>query len=294
MHVTRCRLSEAAKSASSATITATVGQENLLLQTYAISVPPPHNRTPDLVPGTRDVTATNIIRQLHPSLLKDHLPLSVTGDGNCFYRALSRGLYGHERYHALLRLLTALEIACFPCYYDTTRPDYLDIVMDKRISVPPYQDTLTSACTLGKETELVHMYAASAVIRMPIKSVHLVNNEHVQAWNRTVRGHDVSEDTHCKIQVLWSARAMPSDVTSFNPTHFVLLHRTAAPDQTTEVSDCDASGVEDMDAASRTDNTATAVAEDSFAAREDSFDASVHSVDLTSAGVEDMDVAAGK
>ena len=143
----------------------------------------------------------------------------------------------------------ALEIACFPCYYDPTRPDYLDIVKDKRISIPPYHDTLTSACTLGKETELVHMYAASAVIRMPIKSVHLVNNEHVQAWNRTVRGHDVSEDTHCKIQVLWSARAMPSDVTSFNPTHFVLLHRTAAPDQTTEVSDCDASGVEDMDVA---------------------------------------------
>ena len=49
-----------------------------------------------------------------------------------------------------------------------------------------------------------------------------------------------------------------------------------------------------MDAASRTNNAATAVADDSFAAREDSFDASVHSVDLTSAGVEDMDVAAGK
>jgi len=128
---------------------------------------------------------------------------------------------------------------------------YVDIVKDKRISIPPYHDTLSSGSTLGKETELVHLYAANGVIRMPIKSVHLVNNEHVQAWNRTVRGHDVSEETQCKIQVLWSACAMPTDVTSFNPTHFVLLHRTAAPDQTTEVSDYGATaGVEDMDAAS--------------------------------------------
>ena len=50
-----------------------------------------------------------------------------------------------------------------------------------------------------------------------------------------------------------SARQFESIEFPFHPyiksTHFVLLHRTAAPDQTTEVSDCDASGVEDMDVA---------------------------------------------
>ena len=49
----------------------------------------------------RDVT-------LSPSM--HHIPRSVLGDGNCMYRALSRGLFGTENHHLHVRLLTALEI----------------------------------------------------------------------------------------------------------------------------------------------------------------------------------------
>lgn len=82
--------------------------ERLLLKTYNIKLPDyPTLGTP---PGRRDAAATGVLQMLHPILGSDHVPLSVIGDGNCLFRALSRGLYGHENHHQHIRLLTAMEI----------------------------------------------------------------------------------------------------------------------------------------------------------------------------------------
>ena len=57
---------------------------------------------------------------LSPSMLNDHIPISVLGDGNCMYHALSRGLFGTENHHLHVRLLTALEIIQNRKLYDVS------------------------------------------------------------------------------------------------------------------------------------------------------------------------------
>jgi len=221
-----CRLSEAVATKSSAVLTAAVGQETLLHQTYGIALPPAHNRNSSVVPGTRDITGTVILNAFHPCLAQHAVPLAVQGDGNCLYRAVSRQLYGNEDMHAILRLLTAIEIACFPTYYDPAAAQYENLVGDDRIHVPDYIETLETVCKFGHESELIHMYPLSAVISMPITSVYPATNVHVEAWNRQVVGRNVNPST-ADIKILWSACSRPADLTRFTPTHFVPLHPVA-------------------------------------------------------------------
>ena len=222
-----CRLSAAVSAADSATLTAAVGQENLLLQTYGVTLPAIHRRNADVVPGTRDAVATKILEMLQPRLLLSNVPLAVAGDGNCMFRAVSRALYGTESLYGLLRLLTALEMSCHPAYYDATRADYSGNINDASVYITAYQDLLHAACTVGASSEFIHMYAVSAVVGVPIKSVHPSNSLHFQAWNETVVGRNVQQHA-ADIQLLWSSSALPSDSSSFAADHFVVLHHLPA------------------------------------------------------------------
>jgi len=199
-------------------ITVAVGQENLLLQTYKVTLPPAHNRNTNLMPGSRDVTSTIILNSLQPALLQDHVPISISGDGNCMFRALSKALYGTENMHTLLRLLTSLEIACF-------LPDYENLLAlaDSQISVPDYTECLQTVCELGSATELIHLYAASTVIGKPIQSVFPLRNSHFSPWDRLVVGRNLTHQA-TNIKLLWSSASVPQDMQTFSPNHFVLLH----------------------------------------------------------------------
>ena len=168
----RCRLSEAVNTTASAELTRAVGKENLLLQTYDIFLPPPHQRAAWLVPGNRDIVGSRILQTFYPSLVQHAVSLAVQGDGNCLFRAVSRLLYGKENMHKLLRLLTALEIGSFPQYYDPSDVQYVSLVGNAPIQLPDYMDTLQTACTLGASSEICHIYALSAVIDMPMQSVY--------------------------------------------------------------------------------------------------------------------------
>ena len=73
----RCRLSEAVNTTASAELTRAVGKENLLLQTYDIFLPPPHQRAAWLVPGNRDIVGSRILQTFYPSLVQHAVPLAV-------------------------------------------------------------------------------------------------------------------------------------------------------------------------------------------------------------------------
>jgi len=82
----------------------------LLLQAYNVSPPPRY--TGSEPPGIRDSVATCVLQLYHPCFLLSSILLSVAGDGNCLFRALSRGLYAVARtttficaYSRLWRLL---------------------------------------------------------------------------------------------------------------------------------------------------------------------------------------------
>ena len=120
----------------------------------------------------KDVASINILRNFQPLILNSLTPLYTVGDGNCMYRAISLGLYGNEDMHLLLRLYTSLELVLHRATYDSNHPDFSPIITDNRIIVPPYSDLLSSATNVFSWSEMIHMYAASAVIGEPIGSYY--------------------------------------------------------------------------------------------------------------------------
>ena len=148
------RLSLACKTPSKLKVA--VRNESLLLATYQVALPP---RQSFPITGSRDVIATGILEKFQPALLEDHVPMEIVGDGNCFFRTISRGLYGHENHHVLLRLLTALQVAEFPPYYDNKRCGYCDLIKDSRLPMHTYGDILSRDCTLGAYIAIEHFFA---------------------------------------------------------------------------------------------------------------------------------------
>ena len=69
--------------------------------------------------------------------------------GNCLFRALSRGLFGDEESHLLIRLLTAIEIIQNRHHYDTRDEQYCDSIRDTRLMHDSYSQLFTSVTTLG-------------------------------------------------------------------------------------------------------------------------------------------------
>ena len=190
-----------------------------MLDTHSVTLPPAHQRDPGLIPGQRDMTATAVLQLMKPALLDNHVPLKVFGDGNCLYRALSRALYGTEEYHMLLRLFTALEILCHDKLYDPQHPEMAQMIGDRRIDLPSYNDTCKAVLKPGEDQDIVHMYAASAVINMPIVSHHPSSSELLTAWSRRVVGRGV-KDMATDVRLLWSSGSVPDTAATFTANHF--------------------------------------------------------------------------
>jgi hypothetical protein len=61
----------------------------LLLKTYGLHVPEVVEQAGN---HDSDDISESILRQYHPAVLTEKYPAETTGDGNCFYRAVSRAL----------------------------------------------------------------------------------------------------------------------------------------------------------------------------------------------------------
>ena len=118
-----------AKEESIDSLRAQVRTEIRLLLTYNVRLPEATNSAS----GPPDPVSLRILELLEPKILTDYVPLFVIGDGNCLFRALSKALYNNEKHHAHIRLLTALEIAFYPSFYDPSAPDYQDLILDRQI-----------------------------------------------------------------------------------------------------------------------------------------------------------------
>jgi len=137
-------------------------------------------------------------------------------------------MYGSEQIHAILRLLTAIEIACFQSSYDPASAECTDLIADERIYLPPYTETLHNACKLGEYTDIVVLYAVSAVIGRPITSVYPV---HVEAWNRIVVGRQVHQQT-AEMKLMWSTGRLVDGACTISLKHFAVLHPVPNAQQT--------------------------------------------------------------
>jgi len=70
---------------------------------------------------TVDKPSVDMLMHHCPWLLKQYVPASVAGDGNCLFRAVSVALYGHESAYCHLCLLTTTEVLMnrTPCNFAT-------------------------------------------------------------------------------------------------------------------------------------------------------------------------------
>ncbi|KAI8490550.1 hypothetical protein Bbelb_318180 [Branchiostoma belcheri] len=137
--------------------------------TYHAELPP---ATPNPTAGPEDATSVAILQLLDPAVLQRYQPLSVEEDDNCFYRAISRVLYGHDLAHPFLRLLTTMEIAEHRSFYDREAEDAIDLIEDEMLRDEDYSAVLRHAVhvRLGRYASFHYMLAMSSVLGTPFES----------------------------------------------------------------------------------------------------------------------------
>ena len=200
--------------------------EKLLLETYNINLPVQSTSTP----GPTDQTSVDILQLFQSIMLKSWVPLQVVGDGNCLFRAVSRALYNRESCHQLLRLLTAIEMIIHPECYDSSRPDYQDLIKDVRAAASgstAYGGLVKNVCLLGAYMEMHHIYALSAVVCQPIKSYFppTGNDYVVSGLNRSVCGRGVTFIDKPAVWIMWTCTEVPKNIEKFQANHFSVLHK---------------------------------------------------------------------
>ncbi|KAI8487310.1 hypothetical protein Bbelb_351080 [Branchiostoma belcheri] len=160
---------------------------------------------------TRKTKVTPSISLLDPAVLQRYQPLSVEADDNCFYRAISRVLYGHELAHPFLRLLTTMEIAEHRSIYDREAEDAIDLIEDEMLRDEDYSVVLRHAVhvRLGRYASFHYMLAMSSVLGTPFES-YCPPTEHEHAFSapftRDVRGRNVGKDDRPTFKIIQHIR----------------------------------------------------------------------------------------
>jgi hypothetical protein len=58
------------------------------------------------------------------SMQGSHTPIRITGNGNCFYNAISMALFGSEEYYPIIRFATVYALVTSKEYFD----NYFDVI----------------------------------------------------------------------------------------------------------------------------------------------------------------------
>jgi hypothetical protein len=112
--------------------------------------------------------STGLLNKYGVEVLKKFSSRDVTGDGNCFFRSVSLALYGTQDYHAYLRAVTAFHLIENQRLYDINGGYF--VMHDTCVYTPCFRMVVNSALTDGTYAELVHIFALSDALGMPIQS----------------------------------------------------------------------------------------------------------------------------
>ena len=139
----------------------------MVLQTYSVELPSFSNLEEY---SPRDEVAIEILKMYHPVILIENVPLAVAGDGNCLYRAVSRGLFADEQYHLHIRLLAAIEIGMNSNCYDSNNKTSNHLFKDNRLVHGQFNKVIEETCKPGKWAEILSFSAISAALNIAISS----------------------------------------------------------------------------------------------------------------------------
>jgi len=193
--------------------------ESKLLTLYHICLPP-LNR-----PCNSDVTvdepSVHLLQQHNRWVLQRFDPATVGADGNCLFRAVSLALYGYEKHHVHLRLLTAIEALLYPALYDDSSMDYYGPYRaDDRLMLSTYGVFVQELARDSSYYDMLTVLGLSSVIQKPIQTRWplIVNTTESCPMMQLVAGRSVA--TMHPVHVLWST-TVKSDPPKVN--HFVPL-----------------------------------------------------------------------
>jgi hypothetical protein len=176
------------------------------------------------VPGVEDIISAGILKRFDRNLFELKTPRATVGDGNCSFRAVSLALYGTEDEHLFVRLLAACEIIEHQNYYDVTSTDF--ILSDDRINTSDIDAVINDVTTAGNYVELIHLYAISAVYKLPIQSyippVCAVGFNQ-SPYTTVIVGRGVRRTAAPAFTLMWTAMYIPQRGANFNANHIVLL-----------------------------------------------------------------------
>ena len=218
------RLLKASSSGDKALLFNQTRTERKLLETYKIALP---NRVEySILPGTEDKVSLSILQTFQPIVLTEFSPRFVEGDGNCMYRAISLSLFGSQNYHELLRLLSVLEILENRTHYDKEHRKFVDLIKHDDIFISRYTSLVQDTCKLGTYSEMIHLYAVSAAIQIPLRSYYpptCVNQLISEPYSRTIYGRGVQKSLYSAATIMWTSILLPSTALKFRANHFCSL-----------------------------------------------------------------------
>jgi len=169
----------------------------------------------------------------------NYVPVSVDGDGNCMFRAISLACYGSQEYHGILRGLAAAEILQHPQWYDAHRIDTMHpLRCVPEIVLPEYNDVCVEVCTSGQPAGVTEVMALSAVIGFPIHTFWpplsgLLTSEPL---SRMFTGRGVSAGTRT-VHLLWSTTGSVPKRGEVHINHLVPLLPKRVPVDNVSVTD---------------------------------------------------------
>jgi len=183
--------------------------------------------------------SVSILQRYQPAVLESLSPRSTVGDGNCGYRAVAMGMYGDQKHHDHVRLLTALEMIGNPSHYDIAAADYTATIVDNRIMTSGYQKLIDDVTTDGGYVELIHLYAISAALGVSIQSfmpnVSWEQNPYIVA----IYGRGVKRTQSPAMMVMWTSTVSPTSTAPFHANHIVFMQCRSSAVPSESVSDVD-------------------------------------------------------
>ena len=180
--------------------------------------------------------AVAILQKFDSDMMTRWAPLSIYGDGNCAFRAVSLALFRTENLHEYVRLMTALEMIDHQLHYDVSSPTYSGALQDDRVLTPPYTQLLYDVTKIGTPITLMHIYAIGSAFGCVIKSyipptvsVGLGNS----SYSVTVVGRNVQGQADVRVTLMWTMMSVPRDTDPYDASHIILL----APKVTANIGD---------------------------------------------------------
>ena len=131
-----------------------------------------------------DAVSASLLSDFDVDVREMFSPREVRGDGNCFYRAVSLGLFGTEDFHFYLRAVTAFHIIDNRQLYDIRSHSF--VLAETCIRTACLRNVICSALTDGDYAEMVHLFALSDALHIPMH-FYTVYREHTafQVCTRT-------------------------------------------------------------------------------------------------------------